>query len=341
MENEILKNGTAPETEETPATVETTETVATTETVEAPEATETTETTSAQKNVITEALANVANKGKALVENPKPLVDKIKAVPVKIWALIGGGIAAIIAIIVVLSLLGNTYKTPIKAAEKLLNSKSVKQVIDRAPALLNGFGEDEAKVLIGIAKKTDQYKDNIEDIEEKFDEVIEFAEETLGKNYKISLKVTDKEKLEKDDLKAFREQLRMIGKMSSMLEDMDNDGYADMADELGISKAQVKKAVKNILAFCKDCKSAKVQKGYELTIEVKVTGKELDDPVEFEIALDVFKVDGRWVPGVFTAADKVMGSLDLNSLMGILGSLGGAGLGGLMGGSSGSLFPGF
>lgn len=339
MENEIYENGSAPETEVLyqPGETEELQPVET----EVLQGDEITETAPATGNVITDALNNVANKGKELIANPQGLIEKIKAVPVKIWALIGGGIAAIIAIIVVLSLLGNTYKTPIKAAEKLLNSKSVKQVIDRAPALLNGFGEDEAKVLISIAKKTDQYKDNIEDIEEKFDEAIEFAEDTLGKNYKISLKVTDKEKLEKDDLKAFREQLRMIGKTSSMLEDMDNDDYADMADELGISKGQAKKAVKNVLAFCKDCKGAKVQKGYELTIEVKVTGKELDDPIEFEVALDVFKVDGRWVPGVFTAADKVMGSLDFSSLMGILGSLGGSGLGGLMGGSSGSIYPGF
>lgn len=335
MENEILENGT-PETEDIQETVEVTETVTA----------ETTETTPAEKKSVVDTAKDVANnvlaKGKELVANPQTILEKIKAVPVKIWAMIGGGIAAIIAIIVVLSLLGNTYKTPIKAAEKVLNSKSVKQVIDRAPAILNGFGENEAKVLIGIAKKTDQYKDNIEDIEEKFDEAIEFAEETLGKNYKISLKVTDKDKLDKDDLKTFRNQLRDIAKLADQLEDLDNDDYGDMADELGISKAQVKKAVKNVLAFCKDCKKAKVQKGYELTIEVKVTGKELDEPVELEIALDVFKVAGRWVPGVFTAADKVMGSLNMGDLMGILGSLGGENLGGLLGGmGSGSYYPGF
>ncbi len=345
MENEIYENGSAPETEVLyqPGETEELQPVET----EVLQPVETTETAPVTGNAITDAFNKVANKGKELIENPQPLIEKIKAVPVKIWALIGGGIAAIIAIIVVLSLLGNTYKTPIKAAEKVLNSKSVKQVIDRAPAVLNGFGEDEAKVLIGIAKKSDLYKDNIEDIEETFDNAIEMVEDTLGKNYKISLKVTDKEKLEKDDLKNFRDQLRAIGKMGSLLEDLDNDDYDDMADELGISKAQAKKAVKNVLAFCKDCKGAKVQKGYELTIEVKITGKELDDPVEFEIALDVFKVDGRWVPGVFTAADKVMGSLNLGDLMGLVGGMAGMGgldIGDLMGGmgsASGSYYPGF
>lgn len=319
MENENLENVSAPETEEI------------TETVETVEITET--APAAQKKSVTDVLANIADKGKELIENPKPLLDKIKAVPKKVWIAIGGGVAALIVVIIVLSLLGNTYKTPIKAAEKLLNSKSISQVLNRAPALLNGFGEDEAKVLIGIAKKTDMYKDNIEDIEDGFESVIEMLEDNVGKNYKISLKVTDKEELEKDALKAFREQLRTIGKMGNQLDDLDNDDYADMADELGISKAQAKKAVKNVVAFCKDCKGAKVQKGYELTIEVTLTGKELDEPIELEIHFDVFKVDGRWVPGVFTAADKVMGGLDMGDLIGMMGGMGGMGsLGGLLGG---------
>lgn len=325
MENENLENVSAPETEEITETVETVEATETAPVEQTEEA-----APAAQNKNITDVLADIADKGKELIENPKPLLDKIKAVPKKIWIAIGGGIAALIVVAIVLSLLGNTYKTPIKAAEKLLNSKSVSQAINRAPALLNGFGEDEAKTLIAIAKKTDMYKDNIEDIEDGFESVIEMLEENVGKNYKISLKVTDKEKLEKDDLKAFRDQLRMIGKMGNQLEDMDKDDIEDMSDELGISKANVKKAIKTAESFCDDCKDAKVQKGYELTIEVKLTGKELDEPVELEINFDVFKVDGRWVPGVFTAADKVMDGLDLGSLLGMMGGFGG--MAGLMGG---------
>lgn len=330
MENEILENGTTPETEEIQEAVEVTETVEATETVETPvEA----EAAAEEKKDIAAIFNNVVDKGKELIANPQTLLDKIKAVPVKIWAMIGGGVAALIAIIVVLSLLGNTYKTPIKAAEKLLSSKSVNQVLNRAPALLNGFGEDEAKVLIDIAKKSDYYKDYKEDIEEGFDSVIEFVEENVGKNYKISLKVTDKDKLEKDDLKAFREELRTIGKMGSQLDDLDNDEIEDMADDLGITKAQAKKAIKTLESFCKDCKSAKVQKGYELTVALKMTGKELEEPTELELKVNVFKVDGRWVPDVFSLAENVIGSLDLDDLMDMAGAMGGmSGMGDLMGG---------
>lgn len=330
MENEILENGTTPETEEIQEAVEVTETVEATETVETPvEA----EAAAEEKKDIAAIFNNVVDKGKELIANPQTLLDKIKAVPAKIWAMIGGGVAALIAIIVVLSLLGNTYKTPIKAAEKLLSSKSVNQVLNRAPALLNGFGEDEAKVLIDIAKKSDYYKDYKEDIEEGFDSAIAFVEENIGKNYKISLKVTDKEKLKKDDLKVFRERLRTIGKMGSQLDDLDSDEIEDMADDLGITKAQAKKAIKTLKSFCKTCKSAKVQKGFELTVELKVTGKELDEPTELELKINMLKVDGRWIPDVFSLAENIVGSLDLGDLMGLAGAMGGmSGIGDLMGG---------
>jgi len=314
MENEIYENGVTPEMEEVVETVVEEQPVMYAQPEEAPKAT-------ATDNVITATLKMAADKGKELIENPKTIWEKIKAVPAKIWMFVGGGVAALLAIIVVLSLLGNTYKTPIKAVEKTLNSKSVNQVLNRAPAILNGFGEDEAKVLINIAKKSDQYKDYKDDIDEGFESLIEGLEENVGKNYKIKLKVTDKEKLGKDEKKAFREQLRSIGNMAEQFDEMDNDDYADMADELGISKAQVKKAVKTVKSFCKDCKSAKVQKGYKLTVEAKVTGKELDEPMEMEIPVNVYKVDGRWVIDVFSLAQSAMGMLGGFGMSNLLGGL--------------------
>ncbi len=330
MDNEILENGSAPENEEIQETVAVEETATVEETV-VPEETATVEETvvpeetaeaapQEAKKSFTDVLSNVADKGKALIEDPKPLLDKIKSVSKKVWMMIGGGVAALIAIIIVLSLLGNTYKTPIKAAEKLLSSKSVNQVLNRVPALLNGFGEDEAETLIRIAKKSDTYKENVGDIEEMFEQVIEGLEENLGSNYKIKLKVTDKEKLEKDDVKAFRDQLRKIGKMEKQLDEADADFIEDVADETGLSKAQVKKAIRTAEDFCEDCKEAKVKKGYELTVEVKITGSELDEPTELEIPVNVFKVDGRWVPDVFSLAENAM-SLVMGGVMGGLGDM--------------------
>ena len=166
-----------------------------------------TEPEEVQETVVTEQkkgfFANLADQCKELVKNPKTILDKIKAVPMKLWIIIGGAAAALIVTLIVIGMLGNTYKTPINAAEKVLNSKSVNQIVKRAPAVLNGYGESEARTLLKIAKKTELYKDNADEIEDAFDKVIELLEENVGRNYKINLKVTDKDELDEKDLKAF------------------------------------------------------------------------------------------------------------------------------------------
>lgn len=248
-------------------------------------------------------------------QNDSAPVSKGKADPKKLLVMAGAAIVAVIVIIVLLCSLGNTYKTPIKAAEDLLNTKSLTKIIDKAPSVLNGFGESEAKKILKTIKKCDQYEDVIEEAEEGFDELIEVLEDEVGKNYKIKLKIDDKEKLESSDLKAFRNNLRDISEMAEALEDLDSDDYEDMADELGLSKKQVKNMIKQVEAFAKDCKSAKVSKGYELDLIVTVTGRELDEPEEMDITVRVFKVDGRWVPDVFSLANLV----DIDDLMYMMG----------------------
>lgn len=337
MENEILENGSAPEEEKVlqpEETVEVAEEIIPEEMEEAAEDTVAEEATPAEeKKSIGDIVSNAKDKGKELYNNRGAILGKIKALSQKAWIMIGGGVAALIAIILVLGLLGNTYKSPIKATEKLLSSKSFNQVIKRAPAVLNGFGESEAKTLIRIVKKTDAYKENKEDIEDGFDKLIDMLEDNAGKNYKIQLKVVDKDELERDDIKAFRDQLRNIGDQGKTLEDLDKDDIEDMADETGLSKAKVKKIIKVAKGFCKDCDKAKVKKGYALTVEVKVTGRKLDEPLEMEIPVNVFKVDGRWVIDVFTLADDAMNLVMGGMMGGMMGGIGGlGGMSGLLGG---------
>lgn len=224
-------------------------------------------------------------------------------------------VVAVVAIIVVLSLLGNTYKTPLKAAEKLLNMKSVEKIINNVPSVLNGFGEKEAKTIIKIAKKSEQYEDLIEDAEDSYADTVEDMKDEYGKNYKITLKVDEKEKLEKDDLKEFRNQLRDVAEYGEMLDDLDSDDYEDLADELGVKKSDIKKAVEELKNFCKDCKSAKVTAGYELSVIMSLNGSELDEPEETDMTIRVFKVDGRWVPDVFSLASEMGLGYLLYSLM--------------------------
>lgn len=264
---------------------------------------------------VPQEFAGVEEAPEAFVASEESVVDKVKALPKKIWIAVAAGVVALIALIVVLSALGNTYKTPLKTAEKLLNSKSVSKIVDKAPSILNGFGETEAKKLIKIVKKSDQYKDMIEEAEDAFQDAIEDIKDQYGKNYKISIDVQDKEKLEKDDVRDFRDQLRDISELSEQLEDLDSDDYEDMADELGISKGQAKDAVKQLKSFCKECKSAKVSAGYELDIVLSISGSEVDEPDETEMTVRVFKVAGRWVPDVFSLVED----MGIGALAGMMG----------------------
>jgi hypothetical protein len=220
------------------------------------------------------------------------IIDKIKAMPKQMLIKIGAAVAALILVIVLLCTMGNNFKTPIKAMEKLQNSKSYSKVLKMGPKMLNGYGESEAKKALKIFKKSDVYKDNIDDEKDDFKESIEFLEDELGKNYKFKYKVDGKDKLDKDDLKDYKDSVKSSA--NYYLERLNEADAEDLADELGISKAKAKKLIKLGKKFFKDAKSAKVSAGYEVDITYIVKGKELDEPKETTQTVYVYKVNGKW-----------------------------------------------
>lgn len=242
-------------------------------------------------------------------EQPAP---QKKAFPVKLIAILGGAIAALVALIIILCAMGNNYKTPIKEIESLLNQKKGEKIINQLPKVLNGFGEKEAKNILKILKKSDSWEDMSEQINDGWNEVVESLEEEYGSNYKIKIKVKDKEKLDKDDCKDFKSQLKSLYEYKDYLDEVDPD---DLADEIEISKSQAKKILKYAETFLKDCKSPKVSAGYELELLITIDGKDAEEPLEQELTVNVYKVDGRWIVDVF--------SLISNFMFGGLGGLGG------------------
>jgi hypothetical protein len=243
-------------------------------------------------------------------QSSAPVSEAPKTFPVKMLAMAGAAIAALIAIIVLLCSMGNSYKTPIKDVEKLLNTKSFNKIIDRVPTLLNGFGESEAKKALKILKKSDIYKDNIEDIEEQYDELMEMVEDEIGKNYKIKIKIDDKEKMDKDDVKEFKEMLKEAASEGlDAVKEIDNDMLEELADEAGMSEKEAKKLKELATKVLKKAKSAKVTAGYELDLVVKITGKELDEPEEMDLTVCVYKVDGRWILDPTSLLGGGMGAL--------------------------------
>lgn len=210
-----------------------------------------------------------------------------------------GAIVAIVALILVLSFLGNTYKTPVKLMEKQANNKKFSAMFDSSTAVLNGFLEKEVNGVLKIMKKSDSYEDMMEDQKDYFEDHLEDMEDEYGKNFKYTYKIVDKDELEKDDLRDFRDNLRSLADEIEWLEDevddFDSDDWEDMADELEISKGDAKDLVNEILDIGKVCKKAKVTAGYELTVEILLDGSELDEPEESEMTVYVYKVDGRWI----------------------------------------------
>jgi len=226
------------------------------------------------------------------VEN-KNFLDKIKAIPKKLWIAAGAAVGVIVALIVVLSILTNTKTTPIKLMEKTENSKKAATFLKNQANELNGFCEKEYKQIQKIQKKADNYDKTLELI----DKGIEMQQDEYGKNYKIKYKVTEKEAVDKDDYREFRDELRDYGKnMLERLEDYESKDYENLADSLGVSKEQAKKIVKIQKEIAKKLKKVKITKAYELTLTQTITGSELDEPeVTEDLKITVYKVNGRWV----------------------------------------------
>ena len=233
------------------------------------------------------------------------VLDTFKADPKKFAIKVGAAVLAVIIVIsalfAVVGALTNTYKTPIKTMQKYANAKKYYSDFDEQLDKLNGFAEKEYKALFKVYKSTEDYKENLEDAKEDFKDYIDDKKDEYGKNYKYTYKIVEKEKLEREDIKEFRESLRsMADSLESQIDrtdDYDTDDWEELADDMGLdgNKKKAKAYISALKNLRKVYKSAKVTAGYELTIEKKLTGSELDEPEEEEIEIKVFKVNGRWV----------------------------------------------
>ena len=227
-----------------------------------------------------------------------PVVQKLKNLPVKMIAILGGAAVTLIVLIVVLcSILSNTYKTPLNVMMDLANEKKASKMVDKESEILNGLCEKEYEAMMKIMQKSDDY--DKEEVEEYYEEEIEEMKEEYGKNYKYSYKIEEKEKLEKDDLKQVKEGIKSYVKqlkdLLDELEDYDSDDWEEIADDMGLTKSQAKKLEGILEDVYKELKGVKVTKGYELTVTTTLKGSELDEPEEEEETIYVYKVNGRWV----------------------------------------------
>lgn len=173
--------------------------------------------------------------------NPQPTDDKKKLI------VMGG--AAVVAIIVVIAIIagiaGGAYKKPIKNLAK-------------------GFEEGDEDLIIAayssmfydaVDEASGGYLDAEEMIEEEAKDEFDAIEEECGKDYKVTVEFGDKEKLKKDDIEDF-------------VDEMEEDyGFEFDADEI--------KAL------------------YEVDVEINAEGDDGDYEV-LDGTVYVAKVDGEW-----------------------------------------------
>lgn len=210
-------------------------------------------------------------------------------------------IGAAVVVVVLAALLifgGSSYKSPIDDMIAARNQKKFVDPYDAEIKFLNGFAEGEYKAIVKILKSAEDYEDSIEEYKEYFEESIDELKDEYGDNYKYSYKIDDKDKLDKDDLKAFEDSIQEEGKAllekvkATKKDDFDQD---EVTDEMGISDKDYKALLKNAEKIGQIYKKADVQEGYELDLTVFIKGSELDEPEEIELTVNVYKVNGKWI----------------------------------------------
>lgn len=215
----------------------------------------------------------------------------------KLLAIAGIAVVAVVALILIVSLFKgpNKVTTPLDLEMATKNAKTYKAYEKAQLNLSNGLAESEAKDLLKIMKKAEEY--DADDMKDAFEEKVEGLEDEYGKNYKYYYKVEDKDKIDKDELKDVEDELQDGARdMYDEIKETETDELEDMAEMMGLKKSDAKK-LKNIMeGFYKKMKKAKVTAGYELEVTYFVKGSELDEPEELgEDTIEVYKVNGRWV----------------------------------------------
>lgn len=149
------------------------------------------------------------------------------------------GAALVIALILIISIIssiaGGGYKKPINEFEKALNKCD---------------GERLAECMMTKDMLKEAEDEDFDELDEMLEMLVEFAEEEYGDDVKFTIKVDDKEKLDKDDLEDIEES------------------YEDMYDE----KIKVKKGYEVTAEMTVKGDDGKDSEDIELTV-IKVKGE--------------------------------------------------------------------
>lgn len=241
-------------------------------------------------------------------ENPKKKLNS---------SVIGLAVIVILAVLFLKScFFGSSYKTPLDDMLKIVNKKQTN--IDKiADAVVPAMLSDTYEEVIDLLKSNKEYKKDFKKlydktlpdaIEDAYDEFYDNMENIYGKNIKISYKIEDKEKLDKDERKAIASAYSSFAQLSS--------GITDCIEALEncteFKEKELKKLVKQVEALEKKLDKFKVSSGYVLDVEFTIKGKKDETSQNMDIV--VIKADGDWMIDFLSTAMLNSGAYDLDEL---------------------------
>lgn len=215
-------------------------------------------------------------------------------------------------IIIGTSLIGS-YKSPIRNAGKAFNSRSdnIGDYFSALPKLYTDIYKDGMKLAAEINEGlTENAKDKIENIlEDRYEDI----EDYYGKNAKLTYDITNKEKMDSNELSEIEEFYVSIGELIDKYSLDDEDTYSEMSYGL-ISKEKRKKIAAFAGDTMKKLKKVKVTDGYILTLDIKIKGKKKEDKEE-DVEVCVVKMDGKWCIEPIATYTHYIGNIELKDII--------------------------
>lgn len=204
-------------------------------------------------------------------------------------------VVAVIVVVILISVIsGGNYKDPVKQLVKLCNKREESVLAYNEinhPKYLADF-EKVYEEAMANSDYDDDYKDT-------YEYVFDSWEDEYGDDFKLTVEeIKNVEKIDKDDLKDIQEDFREYDgedkdDRDEMIESME-DSLEYFEDEYDLSKKDSKKILSSFKKLLKKMSKAKVTKGYEMDIEIKIQGE--DGKARFkEKHVEVIKVNGDWI----------------------------------------------
>jgi hypothetical protein len=171
---------------------------------------------------------------------PEQTVSSGKKSALPIAKIAGLAAGVIVLIIIISAISGGGYKRPIDLMFKSLQTGKASYMLKAVPKF--------------VVEDTFGGYDDLDYIDDMFDELQDDLQDEFGKNAKISYKITDKDKLDKDDLE-------------------------DAAEYLSS-------------AFKSAGKKLKIKAGYEIDMDITIKGSKSKDTEDTNFT--VIKIGGKW-----------------------------------------------